>query len=495
MRTLKFILAQIFVLGASATFFAIPWGFKNYPLHMPWNVFFVLSSNTSGHDSGTGLSILKGFVIPAIICFVIFNLILLFFKKKNISKLVDKAFKVTGIYFASSVICLLIAVKAPFYFKIAATISKTPSTSVFYDNNFIDDSNFKVIPSKQKRNIIFIFLESMEPGFTNAENGGFFEENLIPELTELAAKNISFSETNNIGGGINLQGTSWTVAGMLSKLCSVPFFLPFTTDSEGNKHCLSKATTLNDILFMQGYKQIFGMGSEKQFEDRDCLLEDHHVTIHDINWYKENNFIPKDYQVFWGFEDLKLYEIAKKELSALSDSKEPFFYGMLTVDTHFPKGFKCSECTSTYKYQMQNVVRCADRQLGSFIKWIQTQSWYENTTIMICGDHAYLNAPLNNFTVEQGILPKKQIESNRRFINIVINPAVEVPEEKIKGRKYSSFDIAPTLLELCGNKIEGKGIYLGRSLISNEKTLCELYSQKEIETETMKKVIDYVNLK
>ena len=47
----------------------------------------------------------------------------------------------------------------------------------------------------------------------------------------------------------------------------------------------------------------------------------------------------------------------------------------------------------------------------------------------------------------------------------------------------------PTLLELTGNKIEGKGMYLGRSLISNEKTLCELYSQEEIEEETMQKVM------
>mgnify|MGYP002518075971 CR=1 FL=1 len=49
-------------------------------------------------------------------------------------------------------------------------------------------------------------------------------------------------------------------------------------------------------------------------ENRDLFLEDHHVEIHDIKWYKENKMIPEDYQVFWGFEDSKLYSMAKIEL-------------------------------------------------------------------------------------------------------------------------------------------------------------------------------------
>ena len=488
MKNIKVIISELFFLCATATFFAIPWGLKNYPLHMPWNVFFVLSSNTSGHDSGTGISIIKGFVIPTIICFLIFNLVFIIFLKK-INKIDSKLLNSTGIYFSLSILALLISVNAPFYLKIAKIIKSEPKQSDFYIKNYIAQNDFTIIPPENKRNIIFIFLESMENGFTDTTHGGFFKDNLIPNLTRLAEENISFSETENIGGGRNLQGTSWTVGGLLSKLNGIPFFLPFTKDSEGNKHCLINHKGLNDYLYDQGYTQIFAMGSEKQFEDRSILLEDHHVVVHDINWYKENNYIPKEYQVFWGFEDLKLYDIAKRELSDLGKNTEPFFYGMLTVDTHFPKGFLCDECQSESKYQMQNVVRCADRQIGNFINWVQNQDWYKNTTIVICGDHAYLNAPLNNFTVEQGIIPKKQIDANRRFIDIFINPIVEVPEEKIKRRIFSSFDIMPTLLELTGNKIEGKGMYLGRSLISNEKTLCELYSQEEIEEETMQKVM------
>ena len=44
-----------------------------------------------------------------------------------------------------------------------------------------------------------------------------------------------------------------------------------------------------------------------------------------------------------------------------------------------------------------NVISCTDKQVSSFINWIQNQSWYPNTTVVILGDHCYLDAPLNNF--------------------------------------------------------------------------------------------------
>ena len=88
------------------------------------------------------------------------------------------------------------------------------------------------------------------------------------------------------------------------------------------------------------------------------------------------------------------------ELENLSNQSKPFFFGMLTVDTHFPYGYVCDECKNELDSQMKNVVRCADNQVGKFLDWIQNQEWFSNTTVVILGDHAYLDAPLNNFITE-----------------------------------------------------------------------------------------------
>ena len=168
---------------------------------------------------------------------------------------------------------------------------------------------------------------------------------------------------------------------------------------------------------------------------------------------------------------------------------------MLTVDTHFPYGYVCDECKNELDSQMKTVVRCADNQVGKFLDWIQNQEWFSNTTVVILGDHAYLDAPLNNFITEQGILPKKVINSKRRFINIIINPVEELKEIKQKNRSYSSFDIMPTVLEALGNKLSKNGIGLGRSLFSDSETLVEKYGVEKLEKETMKNVIEYNKLK
>ncbi len=488
----QLIFLDIVLLFSFALFFALPWGFKNYPLQFQWNVFFVLAADTSGADSGTGKSILFGFVIPALIVFAIFKLVLCIFVKTE--KKFILIHKITTLCsFVVSVSILVVTAKLWIYFKIARNILGKPVESKFYEENFVSEENFKVIPPKQKRNLIYIFMESMEPGFVSVENGGLLHENLLPNIKNLAEENINFGDKNVMRGGINLQGTSWTVAGLFSKTSAVPYFNPFVT-KDGKKQCLPALKKLGDFLYEQDYNLVFSMGSKKQFEDRDIVLEQQHFEIHDIDWYKQNNLLDKNYQVFWGFEDQKLYEFAKIELENLSAKDEPFFYSMLTVDTHFPDGYKCALCKEKYKEKIENVFECADLQLADFIEWAKTQSWYKNTTIVITGDHNYLDAPLNNFITRNSDLTKKEIIADRRFLDIIINPVPELQNAN-QNRKFSSFDVMPTVLEALGNKIEGKGIYLGRSLFSEEPTLVEKYDESFVEEQTMTKNALYESYK
>ena len=79
-------------------------------------------------------------------------------------------------------------------------------------------------------------------------------------------------------------------------------------------------------------------------EVRETLPEEIHTHIEDYNAAKKEGFIAPDYKVFWGHEDEILYKRAKKQLEQLSSSDKPFNLTMLTVDTHFPRGYKCRLC-------------------------------------------------------------------------------------------------------------------------------------------------------
>ena len=84
--------------------------------------------------------------------------------------------------------------------------------STFIDKNYVDPSSVNITFPEQKKNLIYIFLESMEMTYADKKNGGAFDENVIPELTQLAQENEDFSgKSNKLNGGYSMPGTTWTM--------------------------------------------------------------------------------------------------------------------------------------------------------------------------------------------------------------------------------------------------------------------------------------------
>lgn len=60
------------------------------------------------------------------------------------------------------------------------------------EDNYVDPDRVNITFPEQKRNLIYLYLESMESTYADKASGGAFDKNYIPELTQLAADNISF---------------------------------------------------------------------------------------------------------------------------------------------------------------------------------------------------------------------------------------------------------------------------------------------------------------
>ena len=80
-------------------------------------------------------------------------------------------------------------------------------------------------------------------------------------------------------------------------------------------------------------------------------------------------------------------EFAKDELTRLSETGKPFHFAMETADTHAPDGYLSKKAPKPYKDKYANAVRYSQEESYNFIRWIQEQPFYENTTIFIIGDH------------------------------------------------------------------------------------------------------------
>ena len=56
----------------------------------------------------------------------------------------------------------------------------------FVRDHYVDPAEVDLSFPEKKRNLIYIYLESMEAGYADTASGGLFPENLIPELTSIA---------------------------------------------------------------------------------------------------------------------------------------------------------------------------------------------------------------------------------------------------------------------------------------------------------------------
>ena len=361
--------------------------------------------------------------------------------------------------------------------------------SHFIEQNYVDPRTTKITFPEQKRNLIYIYLESMESTFASKEDGGGLDFNCIPELTKLAEENTNFSNTDKLGGGYPAYGGTWTMAGIFSQTSGIPLKNSEQTDDVNatlaeQSSFSSQARNLEDIFADEGYNQCFMIGSDATFGGRRAYFESHgkgQTEICDYNTAKENGQIPEDYYVWWGYEDQKLFANAQEKLTELSSKDEPFNFTMLTVDTHFEDGYVCEQCQNEFgDNQYANVMACSSRQVDAFVKWIQQQPFYENTTIVISGDHLTMDSDFCNDVSE---------DYERSVYNVFINlpEGLDTSFEKTHSREFATLDMFPTTLAAMGVTIEGDRLALGVNLFSDEQTLTEQYGRKGLDKELMKK--------
>lgn len=365
--------------------------------------------------------------------------------------------------------------------KLADYIKYSMKKTTIYEEYYVDGREVELTFPEEKRNLIYIYLESMETTYADVANGGDMENNLIPELTDLAEENINFS-AEGLNGGYTLSGTTFTTGGMVAQTSGMPIntaILGTNYNLDGEHYLLPGVWTLGDVLEEEGYNQVLMVGSDGSFGGRSLYFQGHgDYEIYDHDKVKSVGWLDSDYMVWWGYEDQKLIEFAKTEILELAEKEEPFNFTMLTADTHFTAGYRCELCGDEYaeENQYSDVIACSSSQIAGFVEWIKEQDFYENTTIVISGDH---------LTMDSEYMEEYMLDSDypRRTYVTIINPAEGCEEIE---REFSTLDIYPTTLAAMGVSIEGDRLGMGVNLFSETPTLYEEYGAEYLNAEFLK---------
>ncbi len=449
------------------------------------SLLYHLNTNLSGTSSDMIFSFIYNPLLKTIITIIIIVIIvnhkydykpyLVFkifkFKEKKVDlfHLIKKIRLMLSIFLFIVVIIFII-----FYFNVLEYYKNTITYSTFIEENYVNPENTNIKFNK-KKNLVHIYVESFENTFFSKEYGGAYDDNLLPNLTGYLNNEIMFLNPNG-GGFYNSRATGWTIAAMVAQTAGVGLIVPVNGNEYGiNSSFLPGVYAMGDILNKEGYNQTLLIGSDANFAGRKSYFQQHgNYQIKDYLYAKENNLIPKDYYVWWGYEDSKLFSFAKDELLDLSSKNEPFNLTLLTTNTHHIGGYLEEDCEVRYNEQLKNAILCTDLQLYEFVEWIKQQDFYNNTTIVITGDHLSMEPSFFN---DLGTY-------ERTNFNMFINANYKTV--KNTNRLFSTLDLFPTILSSIGAEFDGNKLGLGTNLFSNEKTLYEIYGRDYVESELSK---------
>ena len=318
---------------------------------------------------------------------------------------------------------------------------KNLEESEFFQENYKEPSN--IVGPKKKLNLVLIYVESLENGFSDP---GLMGKDLLASLNDATAKDYRFNNYQQT------TGTGWTIAGIVSSQCGIP--LKATTIFDGNtqgekvKSFLPGAKCLGDILLDNGYKNIFLGGASLYFAGKGKFLSQHGYS--EIYGKEEWSRIGERDFSGWGLYDDKLFKRAKSKLDVLEKSKKPFNLTLLTVDTHFPDGFYSPTCTNKGARDYKGIVSCTADQIADFLSYMNHKGYLKNTVVVILGDHLAMQV-----AVHEELESSKHRTIFNRFIT---------PNRLAKNRDdLYHFSMFPTILYALGFRFDQNRLGLGVS--------------------------------
>lgn len=481
--TLSAILYALAGIVIGTGFFLSRWVINTYTEVQPAQIVFFALGGDPGTMGEESITLIHQAVIPIIVtglCALTLSLVRrdLTWRRGNQWNVSAQALRrvlasLTAVTLLSSVIYA--GTKMPLIEAIRSFVVR----STFIENNYVDPAATILHYPNKPRNLIHIYMESVENSYYDREDGGYQSVNLMPDLAQLTRENTSFSNTDKFGGPHQTTGANHSVAGMVNFQAGVPMIPHFSGDAGYVSYPYFE--TLGDILHEQGYVTEIMLGSDSKWHSMGDYYREHgDFYVFDNVEAKHRGLVPENYHVWWGIEDDKLYEFAKDEMTRLGESNQPFYFILENADTH-PNGGYLSPLMKDKPFPSRyaNVIYYSQAETVKLVRWIQQQPWYKDTVIVVTGDHK---------SMDKDFFVGWDSSYERTVVNTFINAVPADPGEAVtKRRNFAPFDFFPTIVSALGIKIDGERLGLGVNLYSGEETLLEKYGFDYVNEELQKR--------
>ena len=325
-------------------------------------------------------------------------------------------------------------------------------TSTLYEEEYKSPANSAIKFPENKRNLIVIYLESFENNFKEKKH---YEENLIKNLS-------SHQKDGNYAANYHaLLGTNYSIAALVASQCAIPLRYDKNRDIWALRYFMPGVICFPEILAQNGYQTEIIKAADIHFTSADIFAKSHGykkaLGVDELkSKYPELNN-EKYAGCFGGLSDRTLFEYAKRELNEF-DPEHPFLLTLFSLDTHTPSHHKDPQCEKKFN-DLRDAYLCTDSIVEGFLSWLEKSPYWQNTTVVILGDHLLPTRIKTDGHPQRGIF--------NLFLNLPQGLNIDL------NKHFSALDIAPSILESIGITLPEHAFGLGRSLFSDTPTLSE----------------------
>ena len=332
----------------------------------------------------------------------------------------------------------------------------------------------------KKKNIIKIHLESFQTFLINKKVNG---KEVTPFLNKLSSGNQDFTYFPNFFHQTGQGKTSDSEFTMDNSLYGLP---------QGSAYSLKGDNTYQSLPAIldqkQGYTSNVMHGDYKTFWNRDQVYKHFGIdNFYDATYYDMSD----DNIVNLGLKDKPFF---KASADYQSKMKKPFYSHLITLTNHYPFTLDEEDASidkpNTGDSTVDGYIQTAhylDQALEEYITDLKKKGLYDNSVIMIYGDHYGISENHNNAMEKllgEKITPAKFTDLNRTGFWLKVPGKSGGVNKEYAGQ----MDVMPTLLHLVG--IDSKNYLLfGSDMFSKQHNNVVPFRNGDFITEDYK----YVN--
>ena len=311
----------------------------------------------------------------------------------------------------------------------------------------------------KKKNIIKIHLESFQTFLINKKVNG---KEVTPFLNKLSTGNDDFRYYPNFFHQTGQGKTSDSEFTMDNSLYGLP---------QGSAYSLKGDNTYQSLPAIldqkEGYTSDVMHGDYKTFWNRDQIYKHFGIDkFYDATYYDMSD----ENVVNLGLKDKPFFKASAEYQSKM---KQPFYSHLITLTNHYPFTLNSEDASidkpNTGDSTVDGYIQTAhylDQALEQYINDLKTKGLYDDSVIMIYGDHYGISENHNNAMEKllgEQITPAKFTDLNRTGFWLKIPGKNGTVDETYAGQ----VDVMPTILHLVG--IDSKNyLMFGTDMLSKD---------------------------